>query len=133
MAYKTLKNKSRSVIRIAEADYYKEAFSSKSKSIKEMWKELLVGKLLSTANRKKGNPISKLIVNNVEITKDKDIAYTLNKHFTNIRKNLAEKIIPKQNLTFKTYLTHSITNSLYLRPTNSDEILKEINQADTRY
>ena len=40
-----------------------------------MWKEL--GNLLSTTKIKKGNPISKLIVNNVEITKDKDIANTL--------------------------------------------------------
>ena len=36
VAYKTFKNELRSVIRKAEADYYKEAFSSKSKSIKEM-------------------------------------------------------------------------------------------------
>ena len=46
----------------------------------------------------KRKPISKLIVNNVEITKDKDIANTLNKHFTNIGKNLVEKIIPKKTL-----------------------------------
>ena len=130
VAYKTFKNKLRSVIRKAEADYYKEAFSSKSKSIKEMWKEL--GDLLRTTKRKKGNPISKLIVNNVEITKDKDIANTLTKHFTNIGKNLAEKIVPKQNLTFKTYLTDPIANSLYLRPTDSDEILKEINRLKTK-
>ena len=63
----------------------KKAFSSKSKSIKEIWKEL--GHLLSTTTRKKGNPISKLIVNNVEIIKDKDIANTLDKHFTNIGKS----------------------------------------------
>ena len=68
----------------------------------------------------------------MEITKDKHIANTLNKHFTNSGKNLAEKIIPKQILTFKTYLTDSITNSLYLRPTNSDEILQEINQYKTK-
>ena len=50
----------------------------------------------------------------MEITKDKDIANTLNKHFINIGKNLAKKIVPKQNLTFKTYLTNPIANSLYL-------------------
>ena len=95
-----------------------------------MWKEL--GDLLSRTKRTKGNPISKLIVNNVEITKGKDIANTLNKDFTNIGKNLAEKIVPKQNLTFNTYLTDPIANSLYLRPTDSDEILKEINRLKTK-
>ena len=68
----------------------------------------------------------------MEITKDKDIANTLNKHFTNIGKNLAEKIVPQQNLTFKTYLTDPIANSLYLRPTDFDEILKEINRLKTK-
>ena len=60
-----------------------------------MWKEL--GDLLSTTKRKKGNPISKLIVNNVEITKDKDIANTLNKHFT-----ILEKILPRKSYLNKT-------------------------------
>ena len=90
-----------------------------------MWKE--VGNLLCRTERKKGNPTSELIISKMEITKHKDIANTLNKHFTNIGKNLAQKIIPQQNLTFKTYLTDPIANSLYLRPTDSDEILKEIN------
>ena len=61
-----------------------------------MWKEL--SNLLSTNKRKKGNPLSKLIVNTVEVTKD--IANTLNEDFTNIGKNLTQKIIPKQNVTF---------------------------------
>ena len=54
VVYKTFKNKLRSVIRKAEADYYKEGFSSKSKSIKEMWKEL--GDLLNTTKRTKRKP-----------------------------------------------------------------------------
>ena len=33
---------------------------------------------------------------------------------------------------FKPYLTDPITNSLYLRPTNFDEIPKEINQLKTK-
>ena len=80
---------------------------------------------MSTNKRKKGNPVSKLIVNNVKITKGKGIANTLNKHFTNIGKNLSEKIIPKENFTFKTYLTDSITHP-------HDGILKEIDQLKTK-
>ena len=45
---------------------------------------------------------------------------------------MPKKIVPKQNLTFKTYLTDPVANSLYLRPTDSDEILKEINQLKTK-
>ena len=58
--------------------------------MKEMWKEL--ANLLNTKKKSKGNSISKLIINNQEVTKDKDIANALNDHFTKISKNLANKV-----------------------------------------
>ena len=64
-------------------------------------------------------------MNNQEITKDKDIANALNEHFTKIGKNLADKVRPE---TFRNYLTDPISESLFLRPTNNYEVLKEINQ-----
>ena len=71
IAYKTFKNKLRSIIRKAEVNSYKNIFNSKTQSIKEMWKEL--GNLLHTSKKSKENSISKLIINNQVITKDKDI------------------------------------------------------------
>ena len=124
--YKLYKNKLRSMIRKAEADYYKESFNSKIHSMKEMWKEL--GNLLNSNKTKNNNSISKLIINNEELTNNKDIANALNTHFTTIGKNLADKVIPQENNSFKAYLTDPIKCSLFLRPTNSDEIIKEINQ-----
>ena len=64
-------------------------------------------------------------MNNQEITKDKDIANALNEHFTKIGKNLADKVRPERNNSFRNYLTDP---SLFLRPTNNYEVLKEINQ-----
>ena len=81
-AYKIFKNKSRTVIRKAEAEYYKNVFNSKTQSMKEMWKEL--GNLLNTKKKTMGSSISKIIINNKEITDDKDIANALNDHFTKI-------------------------------------------------
>ena len=69
-----------------------------------------------------------LIINNQVITKDKDIANQLNEHFTKIVKNLADKVRPEGNHSFKDYLTDPISDSLFLRPTNISEVLKEINQ-----
>ena len=40
VAYKIFKNKLRTVIRKAEAEYYKNVFNSKTQIMKEMWKEL---------------------------------------------------------------------------------------------
>ena len=94
--------------------------------MKEMWIEL--GNLLNTKKKSKGNSISKLSINNQEITKDKDIANTINNHFTKIGKNLADKVRPERNNLFKNYLTDPISESLFFQPTNNSEVLKEINQ-----
>ena len=94
--------------------------------MKDMWKEL--HNLLNTKKKNKGNSITKLIMNNQEVTKDKDIANALNEHFTKIGKNLADKVRPERNNSFRNYLTDLISESLFLRPTNNYEVLKEINQ-----
>ena len=47
--YKLYKNKLRSMIRKAEAEYYRESFNSKIHSMKEMWKEL--GNLLNSKRK----------------------------------------------------------------------------------
>ena len=114
------------MIRKPEAEYYKECFNSKIHSMKEMWKEL--GNLLKSNRTNKNISVSKLIINNKELTNNKDIASALNTHFTTIGKNLADKVIPQENNSFKAYLTDPIKCSLFLRPTNSDETIKEINQ-----
>ena len=94
--------------------------------MKEMWKEL--HNLLNTKKKNKGNSVTKLIMNNQERTKDKDVSNALNEHFTKIGKNLADKVRPERNTSFRNYLTDPISESLFLRPTNNYEVLKEINQ-----
>ena len=69
--------------------------------------------------------MSKLIIYNQVITKDKDIANQLNEHFTKIGKNFGDKVRPEGNHSFKDYLTDPISDSLLLRPTNTSEVLKE--------
>ena len=126
VVHNVFKNKLRSVIRKAETNYYKNVFNNKTQSMKEMWKEL--GNLLNTKKKRKGNSISKVSINNQEITKDKDIANALNNHFTKIGKNLADKIRPERNHLLKNYLTDPISESLFSQPTNNSKVLKEINQ-----
>ena len=72
--------------------------------------------------------MSKIIINSKEITDDKDIANALNDHFTKIGKNLADKVKPERNNLFENYLTNPINENLFLRPTDNNENLKEINQ-----
>ena len=91
----------RTVIKKAEAEYYNNVFNSKTQSMKEMWKEL--GNLLNAKKKSKGSSVSKIVINNKEITDDKDIANALNDHFTKIGKNLADKVKPGRNHLFKNY------------------------------
>ena len=84
--------------------------------------------MLDTKKKSKENSISKLSINNQEITKDKDIANALNNHFTKIGKNLADKVRSERSHLFKNYLTDPISESLFLQPTNNSEVLKGINQ-----
>ena len=80
--------------------------------MKEMWKEL--GNLLNSNRTNKNNSITNLIMNSKKLTNNKDIAKALNTHFTTIGKNLANKVIPQKNNSFKAYLTNPIKCSLFL-------------------
>ena len=84
--------------------------------------------MLNTKKKNKGSSVSKIIINNKEITDDKDIANALNDHFTKTGKNFADKVITERNHLFKNCLTNPINESLFLRPTDNNEVLKEINQ-----
>ena len=100
-------------------------FNYKTQSVKQMWREL--GTLLNTNKMKSNNSISRIVVDNKVLSNDKDIADALNKHFTQICKNLANKVIPQEPHSYAMYLTDPIDDSLFLRPTNDEELMNEIN------
>ena len=121
--YKLFKNILRTLIRKAEADYCKESFNYKTQSMKQMWREL--GNLLNTNRSTNNNSISKIIVDNKILSNDKDIANALNIRFTQIGKNIANKVVPQEPPSYATYLTNPIDDSLFLRPTNGEELMNE--------
>ena len=65
------------------------------------------------------------MVDNKLLNNDKDIANALNTHFTQIGKNLANKVIPQEPHSYATYLTDPVDDSLFLRPTNDEELLNK--------
>ena len=128
--YKIFKNKLRTLIRKAEAGYYKESLNYKTQSMKQLWMEL--GNLLNTNRKKSNNSINKIIVDNKILSNDKDIANALNIHFTQIGNNLANKVVPQEPHSYATYLTDPIDDSLFLRPTNGEELMNEINHLQNK-
>lgn len=77
-------------------------------------------------NAKSPQQIKQITVNGQILTEPKEIAQSLNQHFTTIGESLASRIT-HTNASFKDYLKGSIVNSFYLSPTNDFEIKKYIN------
>jgi len=72
------------VLADAENAYYREHFDTKINSIKQLW--LNLNRIFSLSKAKSNTSISKLIVNNVEITESKDICNGLNNFFCTVGK-----------------------------------------------
>ena len=68
---------------------------------------------------------STFVINNKQVTDPKEIADNFNNFFVNIGRNLANKILI-QNKNQMSYLNMSVTNSLFLNPVTSDELVKLI-------
>ena len=95
-----------------------------------MWREL--GNLLNTNKKKSNDSISRIIIDNKILSNDKDIANALNKHFTQIGKNLANKVIPQELHSYAMYLIDPTDDSLFLIPTNDVEHMNEINHLQNK-
>ena len=123
--YLNLKNKQRIFNKVkskAKYEYYKEQIDLAKNSSSRTWKILnqLIGKL----NDKSG--ISDQFVINGQISSNKkEISEGFCKYFTDVGPNLASSIPPPQH-SFDEYLTKNNNNSIYLSPTDEQEVLKLI-------
>ena len=89
-----------------------------------MWKQL--GYLLNTKNSKsKRSSVNKLIIDGKTVSNDKEIANALNSYFLNVGPNLANKV-NHSSASHKDYLLNPTTDTVFLTPTDSIEISKEI-------
>ena len=122
--YKQYNNVLRTLIRKAEANYFKSKFSNKQNGIKEMWKHL--GYLLCPKRSRKQNSVGRLVINGKTIKNDKEIANVLNTYFTNIGQDLSGEIIPTEQ-SFMDYLPNRVPISIFMKPTDDIEIATEIN------
>ena len=64
------------------------------------------------------------MINRKNVTDNSEIANTMNDYFSNVGKNLAEKIKSKKD--FKNFMQNPNPNSMYLRPVEVEEVLKLI-------
>lgn len=122
--YQKYRNKLTSIITITKNNYFKKAVN-KDKSTKNMWN--VVNSL--TSNTIKTNTIKQIKNPNTgSLTSDnKQIADIFNNHYANIGQSMAAKIKNSSgNTSYET--RYSNPNSIFLSPTDDNEIKKNIHE-----
>lgn len=124
--YRFYRNKISTLIRISKRSYYENYFKINSKNNKKTWSA--INELLS---RKKSN--SKSITslkdqhqNNRSIRDPCRLPNIMNEHFSNVGKNLADKI-PQTNVSFTDFLVEiDQRDSFFVTPVSYEEIEQQI-------
>ena len=121
--YKNYRTTCKLILQKAEHEYYKYIFDNKSHSIKQLWRNL--NSTFSLTKNKVKTSVSKITVNDITYTAQKDICNCLNDYFCDIGKNLASGI-PYQLHDFTKYCHVPNNNSMFCTPASTAEILKII-------
>lgn len=114
--YTDYKNKLTNLIKKAKQDYYQNVINENKSNTKRLWK---VVKEITKSDQKLKNISSLKKENNEIIIDEKGIADEFNKTFTNMGKNLAQKIQIRKKSSFNKRYT---MKSLVLLPTDSQEV-----------
>ena len=111
------------LVKEAEKQHYDQLFSKYKGNLAQTWK---VMKDIINKNRRKQRASSTFIVNDTTITNDADIAGHFNNYFINIGASLDRKI-PHTDSNPTDYITHKVTNTIFLEPVTMTEVAKIIN------
>ena len=127
--YIKYRNKLTQIIRMSKRRYYTECITANRGDQKKSWQVL--NEILSRKHKNTTLPDIKIKEKskNAEnttgnATNNDELANKFNDHFVSIGKNLSQKIKKPHNATFRQYLKGSYLNSLFLKPTDGDEVLK---------
>lgn len=116
--YKKYKNKLTHLIKIAKKQYYEEKFEEVKNNHKATWR--LINEVINKRKARPSFPSSFKSGNNI-LSDPSDIANSFCKYFTNVGPDLARKI-PNTNISFHSFLNSGCNKSIFLRPTNANEL-----------
>jgi len=119
--YKTYKNKLTKLIKKAESEYYSKLLSQKNEDTKHIWR---IYSDIMNKNKNQTNVINNIIWKGKSIKDNLGIANAFNEYFTTIGNELANSL--KDNISYKQYLSQQHPASMYLLPTDENEIICEI-------
>ena len=111
-------------IREAKKSYYYNEFNKYKRDIKKTWDTIK-----SLLNKPKQDSVApdKIKVNSQTISNEKEIASRFNNYFTDIGKNLADKIDTSNKHPFDHYLHSPSISKFQFKQTNPNEIISVIN------
>ena len=115
--YKKLRNKLANVLKSAERKYYRNTLEDNKTNLRKVWDTLNV--VIHREKRKKMNSTFKY--KDSEVNNEQQIAQLFNKYFLNVPRNLY-KALPPETEDPTSYMKTNV-NSLYLTPTDADEVL----------
>jgi hypothetical protein len=121
--YKQYKIRLNKIIKCAERQFYLETLDNHKNNLKKTWQ--IMNDILR--KRKSHNKNSSFLYNNQTINDPKIIANKFNSYFTNVGPTLASKI-DKVDISPMSYLKGTFSSTLYLTPTDNNEVFKIIKQ-----
>lgn len=119
--YRTYRNQIVNLSKQSKTNYYTRYFQRYSKNMKKVWSG--IRDIISTKEQKNTN-ISISIDGQVHSEPGK-VANHFNDFFTSIADNIRDKIPPSYQ-HYSSFLKHRNQNSIFLRPSSSDEVAKII-------
>ena len=118
IGYKNYKNKLSSTLRAAKRNYFEKKFEECKSNMKSTGR--LVNEIIN--KRKSRNSVqSSFVIDNKEITDPVEIANHFCEFFTSIGPSLA-KMIPPSTSSFRSFLSGSFINFIFLEPITEHEI-----------
>ena len=127
LKYKKYKILFKKLAEESEKLYYSNQFNIKTRNTKELWANL--NTVCSFKKKKSKLHVSKLLINNREVTDTKEIVDVFNTYFSKIGTDIAMKIKDNSsgaNECFKTFCDPPLQNSMYCEPPNKSEVLEII-------
>lgn len=126
--YKNFKNKLETTLKKAKKEYFLKQFNDHKSNIKKQWS--IINQCMNKSQKSKTVP-TKADINGQEINDPLTVADHLNKFFSSIGKNTADKI-PPASKTFDEYLGNPLPHSFNFKHISSNDVNNVISSLENK-
>ena len=124
--YKNYRRYFKQIATEAEKSYYADLFDTRCNSVKQLWSNL--SSVASFTKKKSKNSISKIIIDDLDITDTKAMSDAFNNYFCSVGQNLQKNVNSSGTNSFADYLPAPAKDSMFCIPTTCTEVLQIISK-----